>query len=155
MQVRELNDRQGATPAEPPAASLLPVRAFLSGRSEDLSVDLLAYGHYARDREARGPVAATEQGEEDPVLRFRREAIADLTNHTFRFFHNQIEEIRLTAVREHLGGLPRPPGLARLVFANVVALLLVGTVALWASGHGVMLGEAFARALGTLRGLAG
>lgn len=142
MQVHDVNDR---APAELPSAPVLPVRAFLSGRADDLVPDLLAFALYVRDREARGPVAAAAQGEEDPVLRFRREASADLTNYTYRFFHNRIEEIRLAAVREHLGSLPHPPGFLRLVAASALAVLVVGAGALWAMGQGGILSDMVAR----------
>jgi AcrR family transcriptional regulator len=161
MQVREVTERAGVAPAEGMSPPSLPVRAFLSGRSEDLVVDLLAYGLYSRDREARGPLGGTggvaagapAGSDEDPVIRFRREATADLTNFTFRFFHNQVEEIRLAAVREHLGALPRPPGFLRLVTAAALALVLVGTAALWAAGHGGLLAEMAARAVSAIRAI--
>jgi hypothetical protein len=141
MQVHEVNDRAVASAVDAPASPTLPVRAFLSGRAEDLVPDLLAFALYARDREARGPVGAPSQGEDDPVLRFRREATADLTNFTYRFFHNQIEEIRIAAVREQLGNLPRPPGFLTLVAASAVAVMGVGAAVLWAMGHGSVLVE--------------
>ncbi|WP_144185111.1 hypothetical protein [Elioraea rosea] len=143
MQVHDVNDRAPA--AEAATAPALPVRAFLSGRADDLVPDLLAYALYVRDREARGPVAAAAQAEEDPVMRFRREATADLTNFTYRFFHNQIEEIRHAAVRDHLGSLPRPPGFLRMVAASAVGVLLVGAASLWAMGQGGILSEMVAR----------
>jgi hypothetical protein len=153
MQVQDANDRPAG--AETPATPPLPVRAFLSGKADDLVIDLLAYALYARDREARGPVAAEGNGEDDPVLRFRREANADLTNFTFRFFHNKVEEIRNTAVREHLGGLPRPPGFLRLVGASAVAVAGVGAAALWAMGHGGLLATMAARVSAAVQGIGG
>jgi hypothetical protein len=153
MQVHDLNERASPGAADAPGAPVLPVRAFLSGRADELVVDLLAYALYARDREARGPVPAAGPADEDPVLRFRREATADLTNFTYRFFHNQVEEIRLAAVREQLGTLPRPPGFLRLVAASAVAVAGVGAAALWATGHGGMLAELVARASAAVRGL--
>lgn len=153
MQVQDVNERPAG--AEAPAAPALPVRAFLSGKADDLVLDLLAYALYARDREARGPVAAEGADGDDPVQRFRRDATADLTNFTFRFFHNKVEEIRLTAVREHLGGLPRPPGFLRLVAAAAVAVAGVGAAALWAMGQGGILSDMAARVATAVRGLGG
>lgn len=152
MHVQDANETQAAADVATPA---LPVRAFLSGRADDLVVDLLAYALYARDREARGPVAADAAGQEDPVQRFRREATADLTKFTFRYFHNQVEEIRLAAVREHLGALPRGPGFLRLVIANAVALLAVGAGALFAMGQGALLSEMAGRIAAAVQGLGG
>jgi hypothetical protein len=150
MQVHDLNERP-AQPANTPAQAALPVRAFLSGRPDDLVVDLLAYALYARDREARGPSDPGAQSDEDPVLRYRREAGADLSTFAYRFFHNQVEEIRLAAVREHLGALPRPPGFFRLVLASVVGVAGVGAAALWAMGQGGLLAEMAARAAAAAR----
>lgn len=151
MQVHDVNDRP-KPPGEPPAPGALPVRAFLSGRADDLLVDLLAYALYARDREARGPAAARENAEDDPVMRYRREAGADLTTFSFRLFHNQVEEIRLAAVRDHLGSLPRPPGFLRLVAASMLGVALSGAAALWAMGQGGLLAEMAARAAAAARG---
>jgi len=145
MQVPEANERVVTLPEVGPAPSL-PVRAFLSGREDDLVVDLLAFALHARDREARGPGQPSPQGEEDPVLRYRRAAGAELTSFTYRFFHNQVEEIRHAAVREHLGTLKRPPGFLRLVLASVVGTAAVGIAALWAMGQGGLLAEMAARA---------
>jgi hypothetical protein len=160
MQVHDLNERTAPAAADTApagtaptaAAPVLPVRAFLSGRADELVVDLLAYALYARDREARGPVAGNGASDEEPTLRFRREATADLTNFTYRFFHNQVEEIRLAAVREQLGHLPRPPGFLRLVLASAIAVAGVGAAALWATGHGGLLAEMAARASAAVRG---
>jgi hypothetical protein len=150
MQVVDVNS--GAAPAaDTGQRAALPVGAFLSGRADDLVVDLLAYALYVRDREARG----TDQrgtADEDPVLRYRREAGADLTTFAYRFFHNQVEEIRLAAVRDQLGSLPRPPGLVRLVLASMIGVALVGAAALWAMGQGGLLAEMAARAADAARG---
>jgi hypothetical protein len=153
MQVQDVNERPAG--ADAPATPPLPVRAFLSGKADDLVIDLLAYALYAREREARGPMASSVPGEDDPVLRFRREATADLTNFTFRFFHNKVEEIRLTAVREHLGALPRPPGFLRLATASAVGVSAVGAAALWAMGQGGLLSAMVARVSAVVQGLGG
>jgi hypothetical protein len=153
MQIEDVNERPAG--ADAPATPPLPVRAFLSGKADDLVIDLLAYALYARDREARGPVAAAGTGEDDPVQRFRREATADLTNFTFRFFHNKVEEIRLTAVREHLGALPRPPGFLRLATASAVGVAIVGVAALWAMGQGGLLSDMAGRVAAAVQGLGG
>jgi hypothetical protein len=153
MQVQDVNDRPVG--ADAPATSPLPVRAFLSGRADDLVVDLMAYALYARDRETRGPMMADGMAEDDPVQRFRREATSDLTNFTFRFFHNKVEEIRITAVREHLGALPKPPGFLRLVGASAVAVIGVGGTALWAMGHGGLISGMAARVVAAVQGIGG
>lgn len=153
MQVQDVNDRP--PPPEASTAGVLPVRAFLSGRADDLVVDLLAYALYMRDREGRGTAHGEGTGGEDPVQRFRREAVADLTNFTFRFFHNKVEEIRIGAVREHLGGLPRPPGFLRIFAASALAVGIVGAAALWAMGQGGLLSEMAARVMAVVNSLRG
>ncbi|MCU0983402.1 MAG: hypothetical protein MUC89_00475 [Acetobacteraceae bacterium] len=153
MQGRDVNEKLET--ADTRASPALPVRAFLSGKADDLVVDLLAFALYAREREARGPVAAEGSGQEDPVQRFRREANADLTNFTYRFFHNQVQDIRNSAVREHLGTLPRPPGFLRLVGANAVAVIAVGAATLWAMGQGGLLSEMAARVASAVQAFGG
>ncbi|MFC7539406.1 hypothetical protein ACFQU2_07935 [Siccirubricoccus deserti] len=58
-----------------------------------------------------------------------------LSEHAFRYLHNTVEQIRHDAVAEHLGGLRRPPGFARMVLANLLALVLVGLAAGWVALH--------------------
>lgn len=147
MQVHDLNERV----APPPAQPALPLRAFLSGRADDEVPDLLAYALYVRDRDGRGPGGEAGSGE-DPVLRYRRQAEADLTTFAFRLFHNQAEALRLAAVREHLGSLPRPPGFLRLVLASMLGVSLVGAAALWAMGQGGLIAEMAALTAAALRG---
>jgi len=149
MQAHEVNERLVTLP-EAASAPSLPARAFLSGcesgREDDLVIDLLAYALWARDREARNPAQAAGTGEEDPVLRDRRAAAAALTTFTDRPFHNQVEEIRHAAVREHLGTLKRPPGFLRLVLARVLGTAAVGLAGLWAMGRGGLIADLAARA---------
>lgn len=151
MQVVDVNS--GAPPAaETGQRAGLPVGAFLSGRADDLVVDLLAYAMYVRDRDTRG-AEARGAVEQDPVLRYRRAAEAELTTFAYRLFHNQAEEIRIAAVREQLGALPRPPGFSRLVAASMVGSALVGAAALWAAGQDGMLAEMAARVAALAHGL--
>ena len=145
MQAHEVNERV-VTLSEGASTPSLPVRAFLSGREDDQVIDLLAYALWARDREARNPAQPPGTGGEDPVLRYRRAAAAALSTFTYRFFHNQVEEIRHAAVRERLGALQRPPGFLRLVLASVLGTAAVGLAGLWAMGQGGLLAEMAARA---------
>jgi hypothetical protein len=150
MQAHEVNERLVTLP-EAASAPSPPARAFLSGREDDLVIDLLAYALWARDREARdrkarNPGQTAGTGEEDPVLRDRRAAAAALTTFTDRLFHNQVEEIRHAAVREHLGTLKRPPGFLRLVLARVLGTAAVGLAGLWAMGRGGLIADLAARA---------
>jgi len=158
MQVMNMNSGTAAAATSPERPARLPVGAFLSGRADDLVVDLLAYALYARGLETRGAeTRAAEgrgEGQEDVVTRCRREAAAELTTFAYRFFHNQVEEIRIAAVRDHLGALPRPPGFLRLVLASALGIALVGAGALWAMGQGGLLAEMAARAAAAARGFA-
>jgi hypothetical protein len=150
MQVMNVNSGTAAAANSPERPAQLPVGAFLSGRADELVVDLLAYALYARERETRGAEGRSE-AQEDVVIRCRREAGAELTTFAYRFFHNQVEEIRIAAVRDHLGSLPRPPGFLRLVLASAFGIALVGAGALWAMGQGGLLAEMAARAAAAAR----
>jgi hypothetical protein len=126
----------GPSPAA--AGPLLTPAAFRSGREEDRLADLLAFAMAA---EAGEPPTA------ESVDRLRRRAGTELTDHAFRLLHNRVEEIRRDAVAEALGRLPRPPGFATIVVANLLALLLCGG-ALWlAAGSGWL--APLSRALGS------
>ena len=87
---------------------------------------LLAFALAAERREPTDP---------DTVARLKREAEAALCDHAFRYLHNNIERLRREAVAEQLGHLPRPPGLLRLVTANLVALAIAGVAAGWLALH--------------------
>ena len=121
-------------PADAPPAAVLRAAAqsagpalasFRAGRSEAERIpDLLAFA------------IATERGfppTSDGIERARREADAALGDHSIRYLHNTVEQIRQEAVAAHLGRPRPPPGFARLVAANVVALALAGGLAFWAS----------------------
>lgn len=124
---RAINDP--GPPADAPAAALraaVPpagpsLASFRAGRSETERVpDLLAFA------------IATERGlppTPDGIERARREADAALGDHSIRYLHNNVEQIRQEAVAAHLGRLRPPPGFARLVAANLVALALAGGLA--------------------------
>jgi hypothetical protein len=108
-----------------PAAPAGPALAhFRAGRSEtDRTADLLAYAIAAE----RG-LPPTPEG----IERARQEADAALSDHSIRYLHNNIEQVRQEAVAAHLGRLRPPPGFARLVAANLVALAAAGGLAAWA-----------------------
>ena len=87
---------------------------------------LLAFALAAERREPTDP---------DTVARLKREAEAALCDHAFRYLHNNIERLRREAVAEQLGHLPQPPGLLRLVTANLVALAIAGVAGGWLALH--------------------
>lgn len=113
----------GQPGAAPPAGAALA--AFRAGRSEaERTADLLAFA------------IATERGlapTPETVELARREADSALGDYSLRHVHNSVEQIRQEAVAEHLGRLRSPPGFARLVAANLVALAIVGGLAAWLS----------------------
>lgn len=112
----------GGAPDKPSAATPPRLADYLSGEPDRRLADLLAYA------------LAVEAGPDSPgpeILRGRAEA--ELANHAARTMHNRIEEIRHEAVRDHVGSIRQPPGLLRLVFANLVALGLAGLGWLWLS----------------------
>jgi hypothetical protein len=124
---RAINDP--GPPADAPAAALraaVPpagpsLASFRAGRSEtERTADLMAFA------------IATERNlppTPDGVERARQEADAALGDHSIRYLHNSVEQIRQEAVAAHLGRLRPPPGFARLVAANLVALALAGGLA--------------------------
>jgi hypothetical protein len=126
--LREGADAEAGAPGRAVVSQVLAPRGFLSGREEDGLRDLLAYGHYARaTQEGREPVRAEgDPATLDMIERYRAQANAELHAFAFRYMHNQAETIRQDAVREHLGRLRPPPGLAKLVLANLVGLGLAG-----------------------------
>ncbi|RAI57272.1 hypothetical protein [Roseicella frigidaeris] len=120
-------DSSGPPEAPVPAPTTADIAAFRSGRGpEDHVVDLLAF---ALGAEAGGPVTPEEVG------RLRQRAEAVLSEHSFRYLHNSIEEIRREAAAEQLARLPRPPGFRTMVLANLLALFLFGIVAAWLALH--------------------
>jgi hypothetical protein len=117
------------TAAEVAAApqSSVSLAAFLAGRpDDDRVVGLLAYALATEAGAAPTPEA---------IDRHRQVAVTALSEHAFRYLHNTVEQIRRDAVAEQLGGLRRPPGFARLVGANLVALALGGLAAGWVALH--------------------
>ncbi|MBD0274048.1 MAG: hypothetical protein ICV73_19235 [Acetobacteraceae bacterium] len=106
------------TPAGPVALA-----DFRAGRSDaERTADLLAFA-IATER-ALPPTP-------DAVDRARREADAALGDYSVRYLHNTVEQIRQEAVAAHLGRLRPPPGLPKLVAANLVALAIAGAAAAW------------------------
>ncbi len=124
--------QNSGTEFAPKVASLLPsgnrlpdplaLAAFQSEGAEDRLTGLLAFAMAVEAGEAPG--AST-------VERMRARAGAELADHAARATHNRIEEIRRDAVAEHIGHLRRPPGLVKLVLANLVALGIGGAIAVW------------------------
>jgi hypothetical protein len=100
--------------------------AFLADPAADRLTGLLAFA-----------LAAERQAEPSPetIARLRHEAEVALTEHAFRTLHNNVERLQQEAVLARLGHLPRPPGLLRLVSANLVALALAAAGAGWLALH--------------------
>jgi hypothetical protein len=113
-----------AAAAPPPKASLAAFMASQPG--EDRAVGLLAFALATEAGAAPTPEA---------VEQYRQAAVTALSEHAFRYLHNTVEQIRRDAVAEQLGGLRRPPGFARMVLANLLALALVGLAAGWVALH--------------------
>ncbi len=109
---------QAANDRQPAGAALAP---WLAGRpAEERLVDLLAFA------------LATERGllaTDETVPLLRDQAYSALAAYSIRHLHNRVAEIRQEAVLEHLGHFRRPPGLLKLVLANVLGLILAGGVA--------------------------
>jgi hypothetical protein len=107
-----------ARPAEPVIRAVEPAlpgtAAFLSGAETRLR-DLLAFALAAEGGKPVGP---------GDVAALRQKAEAELEAYAFRTLHNRVEAIRLEAMQEQVARLRGGPGLIRLVFANLVALLI-------------------------------
>lgn len=142
-----------AAEAAAPDAALPRLAAFRSGgggtgSGEDPRLsELLAYALAVEARET----AATAADEAPPapltpeaIGRLRAQAARELHDHAFRFLHNRVEEIRAEAVAEYLSRHPRPPGLAKLVLANLVALTVAALAAGWLHGHPELLARLLA-----------
>jgi len=84
---------------------------------------------FALAAEATG--AAMPPGVAAALPQHRQAALTALTEHAFRYLHNTIEQVRRDAVAEQLGTLRRPPGIAKLVLANLLALGIAGLLAAW------------------------
>lgn len=133
----------------PKVASLLPtsnrspdalaLAAFQSNGAEDRLTDLLAFAMAVESGETPG--AAT-------VERLRARAGAELADHAARATHNRIDEIRRDAVAEHIGHLRRPPGLVKLILANLVALGIGAAILVWLQANPAL----FSRILAWLGG---
>jgi hypothetical protein len=108
--------------AKPPPAGPLP-RDFLAGPDTRLR-DLLAFALAA---EAGRPVPP------GGIEALRNKAEAELHTHAFRILHNQVETIRHEAITEQMGRMSRGLSFSRVVIANLVALGVVGVLALAAT----------------------
>ncbi|MDB5373130.1 MAG: hypothetical protein JWP04_1772 [Belnapia sp.] len=127
--IRPIGAGASTQSAEPPAAvpaAFASPAAFQGGPGDDRLTGLLAFA-MAAERQA--------DGSPETIARLKQEAEKALTEHAFRILHNNIETLRRDAVVEHLGHLPRPPGLLRLISANLVALALAGAAGGWLALH--------------------
>jgi hypothetical protein len=107
--------------------SPLELAAFRQGRGDaERMTDLLAFGLAAERQEPATPEA---------IARLRQEATAALSDFSFRYLHNTVEQVRRDAVTEHLGRLRPPPGFLRLVLANLVAMALAAAAGWWLMLH--------------------
>lgn len=113
--------------------------AFRSGSAEDRERDLLAFALAAQGGDTLSP---------ETVEKRRREADAALAAWAHRYLHNRIEQIRLEAVREHLGRLPRPPSPVRLTLAAFLGVVLAAPVLAWLTGNDGLIATAAARLTG-------
>lgn len=103
------------------------VSAFRAGRApEDRTVDLLAFALAA---EQGGHAAAADMHE------LRQEAQTLLSDYSFRYLHNSVDQIRREAAAEQLAKLPRPLGFGMALLANLIALLLFAAAAGWLALH--------------------
>lgn len=119
-----------ATPHERPAetAAVPALADHLTGRREDELVELLGFALHARAAEA-GDATQTPQS-------CRAQATAMFHDTAYRYLHNRVVEIRHEALAEQAASARKPPGLGKLVLANVLALVIVGGLALALSGYG-------------------
>jgi hypothetical protein len=124
-----------AAAAPTPVAPEPALAAFRSGRDEERLAELLAFALAVAAGEAAAPSAAT-------VERHRRQAERELHDHAFRFLHNRVEDIRREAAAEHAARQPRPPGLLKLVLANLAAIAVAAAALAWAAGHPELLDRA-------------
>ncbi|RYI21515.1 MAG: hypothetical protein EON48_08385 [Acetobacteraceae bacterium] len=117
-----------ADQSPPVSAGPEPLRLdhFLADPAADRLTGLVAFA-----------LAAERQADAAPetIARLRRDAEVALTDHAFRTLHNNVERLQQEAVLARLGHLPRPPGLLRLVSANLVALALAAAGAGWLALH--------------------
>ena len=114
-----------AAPPDAAAAAGPSLAAFLRGGGPESRLrDLLAFGLAA---EAGRPPGA------GGVKALQDKAEAELAAHAVRLVHNQIETIRLQAVRDHISRMPRGLSFPRLVMANLVAFAILVMLALAAT----------------------
>ncbi len=129
IQPVRLPDAESPEPADAAAG----LRLLLENRGEeDRLVDMLAFALAVAGRQEITPDTI-------PVLRQRAEA--ELASHSLRYLHNRVEEIRQDAIRERLGQLRRPPGLAKLILANLLAFGLAAAALSWLAAQPETLGS--------------
>jgi hypothetical protein len=133
MALTETNHRAAASvpPAAEPPAGTGPASFGAAGPAgaEDRLVGLVAFALAAE----KGEVAAPPTPE--AVQSYRSQAAAALSDFSFRYLHNRVEEVRREAAAEATAGAPRPPGFLALVLANLLALAVAGAVAVWMAAH--------------------
>ncbi len=119
----------GAAPpgAAEPARPLLP-QAFRAGDggAEDRLIAQVAFALAAEKGQAATPEA---------LEALRAQAAAALSDFSFRYLHNRVEEVRREAAAAEAARVGRPPGFLTLVLANLLALAVGGAVAVWMAAH--------------------
>lgn len=104
-------------------AVAVPLQPWLAGRPpEDRLVDLLGFALASE----RGLLPSPEN-----MAQMRQRATAMLAEYSIRHLHNKVAEIRQEAIMEQLGRTPRPPGLLKLLLANLLALTLAAALGGW------------------------
>ncbi|MDW8443673.1 MAG: hypothetical protein RML45_04690 [Acetobacteraceae bacterium] len=134
--VQETPETRGEAQVPPLARA---VALFRTGAAEDRERDLLAFALAVQAGDTLSP---------ETVEARRREADAALAAWAHRYLHNRVEEIRLQAVREHLGRLRPAPGFLRLTCAAFAGIVLGALALAWASGHDALIRAAADRVAG-------
>jgi hypothetical protein len=97
------------------------IRLWLAGRpAEERVVNLVAFAMATE----RGLVVTPETMQAQ-----RDQAYSVLATYSIRNLHNRVLEIRQEAVLEHLGRVARSAGFIKIVMANMLALILAGSIA--------------------------
>jgi hypothetical protein len=132
-------DQPAPTTAAPPPQGVLPpaaaARATSAAPAGPLLRDFLA-GPDTRLRDLVAFALAAEAGRPVPpsgIEALRNKAEAELHAHAFLILHNQVETIRHEAITDQMGRMSRGLSFSRVVIANLVALGVVGVLALAAT----------------------
>lgn len=119
-------------PTQPGQASPRPLEVLPIGPS----LAEFQAGEETRLRDLLAFAMAVEAGRplgNDGVAVLRRRADADLEAYAFRVLHNQVETIRLDAMKEQLGRVRRGLSFWGALLANLLALAIAGAAVLVAS----------------------